>query len=106
LILSPRRIAKTAEAAARLLLAQVETLSPIARRCWDKASKRTFDIGVQADMGTRAFEEVRLTPETLSRIASIGARLQVTVYPPVRDEAAQHHDAAAKPRTSASSDGS
>jgi len=92
LILRPRRIVKTAEAAARLLLAEIETLSPIARRCWDKASKRTFDIGVQAGMGHRPLEEVRLTPETLSRIASIGARLQVTVYPPLPDEAAQREN--------------
>jgi hypothetical protein len=32
----------------------------------------------------RPFEEVQLTPETLQGIASIGARLQVTVYPPQR----------------------
>jgi hypothetical protein len=82
LILRPRDDSKTAEAAARVLLGHVETLSPLARRCWDNASKRTFDIGVQAGMARRSFEEVRFTPETLSRIAAIGARLQVTVYPP------------------------
>lgn len=84
LILIPRGNANTAEAAARLLLEHVATLSPVARRCWNQASKRTFDVGVQAGMGARAFEGVQLSPGTILRIASIGARLRVTVYPPER----------------------
>lgn len=41
-----------------------------------------FDIGVQAGgPGSRAFEEVRLTADTLRRIAAAGAQIQVTVYP-------------------------
>ena len=47
-----------------------------------RPSQRTFDIGIQARIGRRPFEEVQLTPETLLGIASIGARLKVTVYPP------------------------
>ena len=84
LIHMPRGGAGTAEAAARLLLKDIAALSPAARRCWNQASRRTFDIGVQADMGGRAFEGVQLSPDTLARIAAVGGRLQVTVYRPER----------------------
>ena len=81
LIFSPYSKANTAEAKARLLIELVADLSPVARRCWNRASTRTFDIGVQASASGRAFEEVQLSTDTLSRIASIGGRLIVTVYP-------------------------
>jgi hypothetical protein len=74
----------TAEATAQELVEQVNALPPVARRSWNLASTRTFDIGVQAGMGPRAFEKVQLTPDTLARIASIRARIRVTVYPPQR----------------------
>jgi hypothetical protein len=83
-LIHTRRQADTAEATARLLLKDIAALSPAARRCWNQASKRTFDIGVRADMGGRAFEGVQLTPDTLARIAAVGGRLQVTVYRPRR----------------------
>jgi hypothetical protein len=83
LILNPRKSVNTAEQAARQLLEHVAALSPLARQCWNRASRRAFDIGIQAGMG-RPFEEVQLPSETLQGIASIGARLQVTVYPPQR----------------------
>jgi hypothetical protein len=84
LILNPRKSVNTAEQAARQLLEHIAALSPVARQCWNRASKRTFDIGIQAGIGGRPFEEVQLTSETLLGIASIGGRLQVTVYPPQR----------------------
>jgi hypothetical protein len=65
-------------------LEHIAALSPLARQCWNRASRRTFDIGIQAGMGPRPFEDVQLTPETLLGIASIGGQLQVTVYPPQR----------------------
>jgi hypothetical protein len=46
-----------------------------------QAHRRTFDIGVRAGGAGRAFEEVRLTPETLKRVAAVGAHIQITVYP-------------------------
>ena len=82
LILNPRSVRKlSAEAAAKQLLRDVEKLSGAARRCWMQAHRRTFDIGVQAGGPGRAFEDVRLSPETLGRIAAAGASIQVTVYP-------------------------
>jgi hypothetical protein len=71
----------SAEAAAKWLLQHIERLRAEARRCWGAAHRRVFDIGVQAGGRGRPFEEVRLTPETLARIAAVGAQIQVTVYP-------------------------
>ena len=74
---------RTAEAAARFLLSEVERLPPVARRCWNHASRRTFDIGIQAGPQPPAFEAVQLEPSTLERIAAVGGRIQITVYAPV-----------------------
>lgn len=72
----------TAEAAAKELLQHISRLRGAARQCWKQAHRRMFDIGVQAGgPGSRAFEEVRLTADTLRRIAAAGAQIQVTVYP-------------------------
>src|SRR5258708_22045894 len=64
LILSGPGTSKSAEAAARGLLKQVEGLSRAARRSWKAASRRTFDIGVQAGVLPSAFEEIVLQSET------------------------------------------
>jgi hypothetical protein len=77
---------KTAEVAAKELLRHIRALRGDARTCWKHAHRRVFDIGVQAGgPGRRAFEEVRLTVETLRYIAAAGAQVQVTVYPPEPD---------------------
>jgi len=82
LILNARGSAKTAEGVAKRLLRLIEGLNGEARRCWREAGRRVFDIGIQAGgPERRAFEEVRLTPDTLRRIASVGAEVQITVYP-------------------------
>jgi hypothetical protein len=82
-IVNPRRPRLTnAEAAAKDLLDQIEGLRGEARRCWKQAHRRVFDIGLQAPASGRPFEEVRLTAETLRRIAAVGGQIQVTVYPP------------------------
>ena len=83
LVLNPRSARNpTAEAAARELLQHIEKLGGGARQCWKHAHRRTFDIGIRAGVSGPAFEEVRLTTETLRRIAAVGASIQVTVYPP------------------------
>ena len=82
LILHPRRVSVTAEAAAKELLQHIRGLRGSARLCWTHAYRRMFDIGVQAGGSGRAFEEIRLTTETLRRIAAVGGAIQLTVYPP------------------------
>ena len=81
LILSGPGLVERAEAAARFLLKQVEDLKGAARRSWNLASSRTFDIGIQAGTHPGVFEQV-LHPKTMSRIASIGGRLKITIYAP------------------------
>lgn len=72
---------RSAEAAAKELLERIESLRGDARRCWQQAHRRAFDIGVQAPGSGRPLEEVRLTAETLRRIGAAGATVQLTVYP-------------------------
>ena len=59
----------------------IASLRGEARQCWLTAHRRVFDIGVRAGEPGRPFEEVRLTTETLGRIAAVGGEIQVTVYP-------------------------
>lgn len=82
LILNTHAHVATAEQAARRLLRRIGALRGRARRCWLDAHRRTFDIGVQASATGTAFEGVRLTTDTLKRIAAVGGQVQVTVYPP------------------------
>ena len=81
LILNPRGVVRNAETAAKALLLEIQALKGDALRCWRQAHKRVFDIGVRAGGPGRAFEDVRLTPETLQGVGAVGARIQVTVYP-------------------------
>jgi len=73
--------ATSVESVAKELLDHIDRLRGAARRSWKQAHRRTFDIGVQGGGAGRAFEEVRLTAETLGRIAAAGGQVQVTVYP-------------------------
>ena len=58
----------------------VETLSPPARALWDRADLRVLDAGFDAVSGSPlAF--FSMPPSLLRRVAAIGARLAVTVYP-------------------------
>jgi hypothetical protein len=79
LILSARGTVTTADAAAKALLEHIRCLPPKARRCWNAASTRTFDIGMQAGVRPSAFEQV-LTADIVRRISSVGARVKLTVY--------------------------
>jgi len=84
LTLNPRRITprrRTAERATKELLGHVRRLRGEARRSWNHARVRVFDIGVQAGGPGRACEDVQLTAETLRQIAFVGAQVKVTVYP-------------------------
>jgi hypothetical protein len=74
-------VADSAEKAAKHLLGHIAGLRGEALRSWKQAYRRVFDIGVQAGGPGRAFEEVHLSADTLRRIASVGAHIQVTVYP-------------------------
>jgi len=59
----------------------IDALSPKARRMWNTAQRREFNIGIQAAMKPHAFE-LRLQPETLVAAARVNGRIVVTVYAP------------------------
>ncbi len=73
------------------LVALVDALPRAARRCWNEASLRTFDIGIQAGpeveraKGFRALDDVTLTPKTLRAVSRVKGRIKVTVYAARRD---------------------
>jgi hypothetical protein len=70
---------QSAEALTRALCLQVERLPPAARRSWDRARRRDFNVGVQA--GRKPYgHEIRLTEQTLARIARLRGSLILTTY--------------------------
>jgi hypothetical protein len=58
----------------------VNALPPATRGVWDRASKRTLDIGIQSGHGPPNQATYRLTPEALRAAADIGAEIAITVY--------------------------
>jgi hypothetical protein len=69
---------KTPDEAIRRFCRWVETLPPAAKKVWNDASHREFDIGIQAG-GTPAAEWL-LDQLTLKRVAMVGGQIKVTVY--------------------------
>src|SRR5688572_19244107 len=65
-------VANTAETAAKHLLGHIAKLKGKALGSWKQAHRRVFDIGVQAGGPGRAFEQVKLSSDTLRRIADVG----------------------------------
>jgi len=57
----------------------IEELPPAARRLWDGANLRNFDIGIQGGVTPRAFE-FSLLPETLAAVSRLKANVALTVY--------------------------
>jgi hypothetical protein len=71
---------KNADATIRGLAALIRALPRSARRLWDGAKTREFNIGLQAASVGRPIE-VRLPPETIHDVASLGGQVAITVYP-------------------------
>jgi hypothetical protein len=80
---SARGLGITAESTAKELLRLISRLRGDALRCWETAHTRVFDIGIRAPGPDprRSFGDVQLSVETLKRIAAVGARIHVSVYP-------------------------
>ena len=57
----------------------VHKLPGIARKQWDDARTKTFDIGIQAGSEPHVFE-IRLTKQTISAVSEVGGSIQFTVY--------------------------
>jgi hypothetical protein len=65
------------------LVELVKKLPRSARRLWNDAEVKEFNIGIEAAVKSRLFE-LRLQPETLQAVASVDGRIVITVYAPVR----------------------
>jgi hypothetical protein len=72
---------RSADAAIRKFSALVRALPPAARNLWDQAKTREFNIGLQAGFSGKPLE-FKLANRTLCDVASIHARVGVTIYPP------------------------
>lgn len=67
------------EAVIREFIQLVQSLPPAARRAWDAASKRVFDIGLQS--GRHPFSQSYIIgPETLRDALDLGAHIAITLY--------------------------
>ena len=80
LVVSLRGSPKTAEQTVLQLVQLVGALPRSARRCWNEASSRVFDIGIQAGLTPISFEDVQLREESLRAIVRLRGRVLVTVY--------------------------
>jgi hypothetical protein len=56
-----------------------------ARAVWNGAYRRTFNLGYEIDDAIESFRS-ELAPETLQRIAGVGASVMVVIYPPPPSE--------------------
>ncbi len=88
--LSTGSSSKNADGLIRGLVALVKRLPRSSRRLWNTAKSREFNIGVQAAHKPHLFE-LRLDPETLDAVASVGGRIVVTVYAAELPEAQSVH---------------
>jgi hypothetical protein len=70
---------KTADKTIRRLAALVRSLPRAARRLWNKAERREFNIGIQAGQNQYAFR-CPVDPEALRAVSDIGGRVVITVY--------------------------
>lgn len=68
-----------ADTAIRRFVKALTALPPRARRLWNRARQRDFNIGIQGGIQPYAFE-LPLRPETLQAVARLRARIVVTVY--------------------------
>ena len=103
---TPAKLAKLARAAFELhawqltedqeirrFVAMVRRLPRAARRLWDGAQSRTFDIGVQARKTPRS-AVFTLSAATIAAVASVGGRIAVTTYAPEPPELRLTHERA------------
>lgn len=85
LALESTRGFKNPDATIHALCSVVESLSPEMQRVWQKARKE-FNVGYELRSSERS-SHFSLRPDTLERIAELGATLTVTYYRGDADEA-------------------
>jgi hypothetical protein len=76
--LESARYLKNPDATIHALCSVVESLPPAAQRIWQRARKE-FDVGYELRPSERS-SRFSLRPDTLERVAKLGATLTVTYY--------------------------
>jgi hypothetical protein len=90
---------KNAEQLVREFVALVKNLPSSARRLWDGATSRDFNVGVQGGFEPRMYETA-LSSAVLRLIAEVGGCLTFTVHAAARPKPALRHSTTArKPST-------
>jgi hypothetical protein len=77
--LESSRFRRNPDAVIHSLCGVVEHLSPAARRVWDAAARKEFNVGYDL-RPTETYSTCALRTGTLRRIADLGATLAVTYY--------------------------
>lgn len=71
--------ARDASATIRALADAIEALRPTARRAWNSAALRDFNVGVELARGVRNIELV-VDEDAMQRVAALGGRIVITAY--------------------------
>ncbi len=70
---------KDADALIRRLATLITELPPAARKLWDHAVSREFNVGVQGGLTPRS-HEIAVDGETLKLLAKVRGRIVITIY--------------------------
>jgi hypothetical protein len=71
---------KTPHKTVHALCTLVESLSPKARKLWDAAKRKEFDIGFDACFSSHLANRFTIDAKTLRRVTELGASVAVTFY--------------------------
>ncbi|MBD2576598.1 hypothetical protein [Oscillatoria sp. FACHB-1406] len=69
-----------ADAKIRKFCSLIRELKGEAKEVWETASSKTFDLGYEGGLSPHYYLS-NLSPETMGKIAEVGASLKVTIYP-------------------------
>lgn len=79
------RTRDTADFRVNDLVRVIEALPKPARRCWDQATHRTFDIGIEGPAEPGRGAGIPVSQRTIEAVARVSGRIVITVYPPGPD---------------------
>ena len=71
--------ARDASSTIRALADVIEALRPAARRAWNAAPLRDFNVGIELALGVRNIELV-VDLDAVQRVAALGGRIVITAY--------------------------
>ena len=66
----------------------IEGLDEKKRAIWDGCFSKVFDIGYESGSSAQTYSSV-IKPETVKRVAVVGAAIEITIYPPI-DKRTEH----------------